>query len=342
MFPPADPNASKLKDEDQPLFTDGAIVVKRGTIVYENYVGPYQGHPEKRHCMWSATKSFTTGLVGAIVQSGKTTKGGQPIGLGTTLAELGGQADDPRVAQMTLEDLLSMNLPDPAWNEGYDGNISTSSVVRMLWVDGPEDMGKLAASILVKPGGSTTTSFRYSSGTAVILFRALKDLYGADYDRLPWTALFDRLGMKSAVLERDQSGTFVGSSYAHMTLRDMARFGYAYLNGGWFAGEQVIAPSFVDKARVIGKGMLAPATTDDMIKEEGAYYSLGFWINPKARDMAKLFPNNPTDVFFAAGHYGQNIIVFPKDDLMIVRMSHDKEYFSKLDRIMQKARRCFL
>ena len=88
--------------------------------------------------------------------------------------------------------------------------------------------------------------------------------------------------------------------------------------------------------------MLSPATTDDMIKEEGAYYSLGFWINPKARDMPKLFPNNPTDVFFAAGHYGQNIIVFPKEDLMIVRMSHDKEYFSKLDRIMQKARKCFL
>ena len=59
-------------------------------------------------------------------------------------------------------------------------------------------------------------------------------------------------------------------------------------------------------------------------KEEGAYYSLGFWINPKARDMPKLFPNTPTDVFFAAGHYGQNIIVFPKDDLMIVRMDESR------------------
>ena len=182
---------------------------------------------------------------------------------------------------------------------------------------------------------------------------------------MPWTVLFDRLGMKSTVFERDQKGVFVGSSYAHMTLRDMARFGYAYLNGGYFGGEQVIHPTFVQKARELGSGMRAAGTTDESITEEGSFYSLGFWINPNpgliqrhgvktfgadfphtdgnglARG-SKFFPNSPVDVFFAAGHYGQNILVFPKDDLMVVCMSHDNEYFSKLDRMMTKARACFL
>src|SRR5258708_1422880 len=51
-----------LKPEQQALRTDGALVVQGGRIVYEKYVGPYEGHPEKRHCMWSATKSVTTGI----------------------------------------------------------------------------------------------------------------------------------------------------------------------------------------------------------------------------------------------------------------------------------------
>jgi CubicO group peptidase (beta-lactamase class C family) len=137
----------------------------------------------------------------------------------------------------------------------------------------------------------------------------------------------------------------------------MARFGYTYLNGGWFGDRQVIHPTFVDKARVLGLGMRASGTTDDVITEEAGYYSLGFWINPhpdtlsNATPPVKTFgpnfprhkynPNIPEDMFFAAGHYGQNILVFPKDDLMLVRMSHDQEYWTKIDRMGSKARACF-
>ena len=397
LFPAADADAKtaaalgttvdKLTGEQQALRSEGALVVKGGEIVWEHYTGPYAGHPEKRHCMWSASKSFTTGMMGALVQSseltkagikapaGKLTKDGKTLGLATTLNELMDASalnEDPRLGKMTIEDLLTMNIPAPIWNEGYDGNITTSSVVQMLWVDGSKDMAKFAGNNLFGPVGPPG-GFKYSSGTAVVLMRALKELYGADYDKMPFASLFDRLGMKSTVFERDQNGVFVGSSYAHMNLRDMARFGYAYLNGGFFGGEQVIHPSFIDKARVVGLGMRAEGTTDEAIVEEGSFYSLGFWINPspkaleregvrkfganfpfepadaekkiagnKLKPGQKFFPNVGTDFFFAAGHYGQNIMVFPKDDLMIVRFSHDNEYFSKIDQMMVKARACNL
>jgi CubicO group peptidase (beta-lactamase class C family) len=390
LFPPSDADAKtakalgtevdKLKPEQQALRSDGVIVIWKGFVQYENYVGSYAGHPEKRHCMWSATKSFTSGVMGAIAQAseetrdgnakpaGKVLASGDAIGLLTHLkdfADTQKMGDDPRLGDLTIEDLLAMNVPDPVWNEGYDGNISTSNVVKMLWIDGPKDMASLAAKSIMGNSGKPA-AFRYSSGNAVLLLRALKDFYGADYDRLPWTVLFDRLGMKSTVLERDQAGTFVGSSYAHMTLRDMARFGYAYLNGGFYAGEQVIHPDFIDKARVIGAGVRAPGTKGDDILEEGGFYSTGWWVNPspallrqqgllqsfdpsfpQTKDNGlkpgqKMMPNTPVDMFFAAGHYGQNILIFPKDDLMVVRMSHDNEYFSKLDAIGSKARKCFL
>lgn len=390
MFPPPDADAKtaaslgvevdKLKDTQQALRTDGAIVIKNGRVQYERYAGGWAGHPEKRHAMWSATKSFTAGMMGAIAQAsedvrdgvaspaGKLLPSGDTLGRLTKLKEFSSTsayASDPRIGELTIEDLLAMNVPDPSWNEGYDGNIATSHVVKMLWTQGATDMATFAGHSIMGSAGEPA-SFRYSSGNAVLLFRALKDLYGPDFDRLPWTALFDKLGMKSAVLERDRTGTFVGSSYAHMTLRDMARFGYAYLNGGFYDGRQIIHPDFVDGARFIGAGVRAPGTTGDDILEEEGFYSLGWWVNPNPtllrqqgllqnfdpafpqkgnngrKPGQKLMPNSPVDMFFAAGHYGQNILVFPKDDLMVVRMSHDAEYFSKLDTITQKARACFL
>ena len=229
MFPGADADqrtaaalgtsVDKLKEDQQALRTDGVIVIKGGTIVYEHYVGPYAGHSEKRHCMWSASKSFTTGMMGALIQSSerlaagervpgaRLTRTGHPLALSTPLsdiADLQGVTDD-RIARLTVEDLLSMNLPTPAWNEGYDGNISTSSVVKMLWTDGARDMGKFAMGALLGTGHPEAgSSFRYSSGSAVIFLNALKQLYGADYDRLPWTALFDQAVRTDLPEERDE------------------------------------------------------------------------------------------------------------------------------------------
>jgi CubicO group peptidase (beta-lactamase class C family) len=382
VFPPADTDQNTanalgisvddLAPEQQAPRTDGLIAVQNGQIVYENYVGPYAGHPEYRHSMWSASKSFTTGLFGALIQEAESgdpaavpTLSGNALSLSTTLGDLADVSalnPDPKFAALTVEQFLSM-APNLVWNEGYDGDISTSNVVGMLYQNG-QDMASYASNLPFGPEGPGNR-FNYSSGNAVILMRALQSLYGAKYDTLPWDALFSKLGMTSAVFERDMRGVFIGSSYVHLTLRDLARFGYAYLNGGFFGGQQVIDPGVVQDARVIGQGMLASGTTGADITEEESFYSTGWWINPDPSQLAsqglktfdttfpqtstdglqpgqKFFPDVPTDVFFAAGHYGQNIFAFPQDDLLIVRMSHDNEYFSKMDRMMAGARACFV
>lgn len=375
MFPPANKdeltakakglkNASKLADADQALRTDGALVVKGGEILWERYAGGWEGHPERLHPMWSASKSFTTALAGAVAQlserkahgepvaGGKLLGDGKPFGLTTPIGALLDAPSlnpDPRFASIEVGHLLDMS-PNIRWFETYEADVRTSSVARMLWLEGLGDMTAYAARQPIGPEG-VGGKFNYSSGDAVMVMAGLKKLYGAEYDRMPWSVLFDRIGMKQVAFERDQKGVFVGSSYVHTTLRDMAKVGYLYLNGGWYGKEQVMHPDFYRSARKISPSMLAPGTSEEHIEEEGSFYSLGWWINPDPKDLATLrqfkrtkpfFPNSPTDAIFAAGHYGQIIIVLPQDDLLIVKMSHDAEYFSKLDDIMSKARRCFV
>ena len=61
----------------------------------------------------------------------------------------------------------------------------------------------------------------------------------------PWTALFDPIGMSSAVLEADANGTFVGPSYLYATARDWARFGQFLLQGGVWNGAEILPAGFV-------------------------------------------------------------------------------------------------
>jgi CubicO group peptidase (beta-lactamase class C family) len=143
--------------------------------------------------------------------------------------------------------------------------------------------------------------------------RAMREALADDhaYLALPHRALFDRIGMASAVIEPDASGTFVGSSLMYATARDWARFGLLALNDGVANG-----------GRVLPAGWVAFMTTPAPAAPEGEY-AAHWW--------RKLAPNRgpnarsqrlPPDAFHAAGHGGQYVTVVPSREAVIVRLGH--------------------
>jgi CubicO group peptidase (beta-lactamase class C family) len=67
----------------------------------------------------------------------------------------------------------------------------------------------------------------------------------ADYQLFPRRALFEPLGMTSAVIEPDAAGTFVGSSLMFATARDWARFGLLFLQDGTWEGRRLLPEGWV-------------------------------------------------------------------------------------------------
>jgi CubicO group peptidase (beta-lactamase class C family) len=129
----------------------------------------------------------------------------------------------------------------------------------------------------------------------------------ADYLSYPRERLFGPLGMRSAVLEPDASGTFVGSSLLYATARDFAQLGLLFLRDGVWQGERLLPEGWVDYT-------LTPAQ-----HAPDASYGAHMWLKlPESEGYGE--PPMPEDAYYFLGHEEQIIAVVPSRDLVIVRL----------------------
>lgn len=205
------------------------VVVKNGRVVAERYG---EGFSARTPLLgWSMTKTVNAAIVGTLVKNGKMAMTNQGL--------FAPWKADGRAA-ISLADMMAMSS-GLEFNEDY-GDVA--DVTRMLYLE-PNMAGFAEAKPLT---GEVGKVFSYSSGTAVMLSRLWQDAVGDKAKALTWprTALFEPLGMHSAVLETDEQGTFVGSSYLYATAHDWARFGQFLLQGGVWNGNQILPAGFVD------------------------------------------------------------------------------------------------
>jgi CubicO group peptidase (beta-lactamase class C family) len=283
-----EPNARRLRR------TYAVVVVHDGHIVAERYAPgitaktPLPG--------WSMAKSVLNALVGILVSEGR---------LALDQRELlpHWRSPDPR-ASISLEDLLRMRS-GLRFTEAY-GN-PWSDVVHMLY--DCHDVADYAASLpLVAPPG---TVWSYSSGTTNILSRLVRRAVGDDdYHAWPRRVLFDPLGMRSAVLEPDGSGTFVCSSYMLATARDWARFGQMFLDGGRIDSRQVLPGDWIR------------FSTTPTPQCPGGRFGAHWWLklNPEIGGDTEAAQSIAPDAFFAVGHEGQTLTIIPSERLVVVRL----------------------
>jgi CubicO group peptidase (beta-lactamase class C family) len=289
-------NVMNATADGKPCYTRAALVIYDGQIVAEQYAKGF----DKNTVMlgWSISKSLTAAMIGVLVKEGKLN-----IDAPAPVPEWKNTDKE----KITVKHLLQQTSGLDFW-EKYT---SPSEVTNMLFKHG--DMAAFTAKLPLKhePG----TAFNYSSGNSNILSRIIRHVVGEnEYPAFPYSALFHKINMYSALLEPDASGTYVGSSYSYATARDFARFGLLYYNNGVWNGEQILPANWVKE------------TIEPSVGDKQKHYGYQFWLNGfDEKDINKRwYPDAPADMFFADGFGGQDIYIIPSKKLVIVRLGLKK------------------
>jgi CubicO group peptidase (beta-lactamase class C family) len=291
--------AFEYPEQDEVVRSRAVVVVYKGKIVAEKYA---EGFTSTTPLLgWSMTKSITNALVGILVKEGK-------IRIADRAPIKEWQSDER--AKITMDQLLRMSS-GLDFEEVYN---LVSDATKMLF-NSPS-----ASDVAIsKPlNNEPDSDWRYSSGTTNILNKIIRDKVGGtnlEYFNFPRKVLFDKIGMQSAVIEPDPSGTFVGSSFSYATARDWARFGLLYLNDGVWEGE-----------RILPEGWVKYSSTPTPKAEQGQY-GAHFWLNAGEDEKGtnRRWPDLPKDFYYASGFEGQSVVIIPSYDMVIVRLGNTQK-----------------
>jgi CubicO group peptidase (beta-lactamase class C family) len=266
--------------------------------------------PESRFLSWSMAKSVTQALVGAAAARGL-------LNPDNAMGHPRWRTGDPR-AQVTWRQWLQMT-DGLAHIETQARAIGENGAAQMIFGRTRRDTIAYVTGLPLahRPG----TRWNYSTVGMTLVADALTHRLAPGAEPLERRArmaafmreaLFDPIGMRSAMGEFDAAGTFQGGSFVWASAPDWARFGYLYLRDGVWDGRRVLPAGWVDFARTP-----APGADADM-------YGAGFWVTPETGEgslrRALIQGRNPFDAFSAEGREGQVVLIVPSQDLVIVRL----------------------
>jgi CubicO group peptidase (beta-lactamase class C family) len=282
--------------------TAAVVVTWRGHILAERYAKDITAHTQLES--WSMGKSVTAALMGVLIQQGAYDLW-QPAPVPEWQAP-----GDPR-AKIRIADLLRMSsglrIRAP-YDPDYD---ATGPYPDHLYLyTGSVDSFHYAATRPLQWPPNTVGRYRNTDPVLVnYLVRLAVERRGDDYASFPQHALFDKIGVRSMVIETDPFGNLLTQGYDLACARDWARLGNLYLQDGEWNGQRILPRGFVNFVST-----LAPAWVADGRPIYGGF----FWINGDGAIPV------PKDTYYMAGAGGQYTMIIPSHDLVVVRLGHFK------------------
>ena len=291
-------------DDPMGMAARGAAVVQDGKLILLRDGAGIE--PSTSLLGWSMTKTVTAMLAYKKLQE-------QGIDIETPVVDAFPQGRAPSwVEQWKADDRKAVTIADLlfmrsglALGEGYG---PTGDVVQMLY--GEQDMSAWAAAHPLDH--QPATYWEYLSASTVILSEVVRAQFATDqeYVDFAYDELFEPIGVTTATLSTDASGTWVGSSYLWASTADWARLGQLMLDDGRWNGRQIIPA-----------GWWKLAGTPAMPTGEGHGYGAQTWIagEPDGGECATT-PGYPRDALLMEGHYGQVVAMIPSKKAVIVRL----------------------
>jgi CubicO group peptidase (beta-lactamase class C family) len=302
---PAEVDSAKMREAMDVGFgppegmTLALLITYKGRIVGERY-GPGIGIHTPLES-WSMGKSLTGTLMAILLKRGVYT-----LEQSAPVPEWQ-QPGDPRQG-IRIMDLMRMSSgllvrgpSDPDFDpaRGYPDHL--------YFYTGTVNSFEYAASRPQEWKPNTVGRYRNSDPVLTnYLIRLAVEKAGEDYHAFPQRNLFDKIGIRDAVMETDPYGNFLTQGYEFLPARDWARLGNLYLQDGVWNGERLLPEGYVSYVKTV-----APAWAADGNPVYGGGF---FWVNGDG-----AWPL-PKDAYAMMGAGGQSVRIIPSHGLVVVRI----------------------
>jgi CubicO group peptidase (beta-lactamase class C family) len=292
-------NAAFETDEAQ---TAAFVVTYKGRIIAERYGdGITKDTPLES---WSMGKSLSATLLGILINQGVYTLD-QPAPIPQWQKK-----GDPR-AKIRIMDIMHMSSglycrapQDPDYDPalGYPDHL-------YLYTDAGNSFA-YAANLPQQWLPNTVGRYRNCDPVLTNYLNRLGiERKGEVYHTFPQRQLFDKIGVRTMIMETDPSGNFLTQGYEFASGRDWARLGNLYLQDGVWNGERILANGFTKFVSTLAEPWVADGRP---------IYGGLFWING---DGARPIPK---EAYMMLGAGGQSVTMIPSHDLVVVRLGHYK------------------
>jgi CubicO group peptidase (beta-lactamase class C family) len=270
------------------------LVIKNGYLIAEDYFN--EGSVDQKDRLQSATKSYTSALVGIALEQGCLSSVDQKML--DFFPEVAGKITDPRKEQITIRNMLEMRAGYP-WEETHptlwDGLLSGH--YPPLIEEFP---------LVSDPG----TRFHYSNLTSNWLGIIVDRACGMNLKAYAEEHLFSPLDVKAGEWGQDAEGHNNGCGDLHLTARDAAKFGLLYLNDGVYKGNQIVPADWVHDS------LQTYSLNEAFVKKVGHFRDIGYGYHWWFANAGEHHVN------FAWGHGGQLIVLVDEFDMVIVTTSY--------------------
>ncbi len=280
------------------MFVNGKVFKFPNDALIDNY--------ENYWNMRSVTKSIISLLIGTAIDKGFINSIDTKIE--GFFKDYSGMSEDYGKKDITIKHLLTMK-------SGLGTIDKKSSSIKLLksknWVKYILDL-----PLQINPG----EKFDYNSANPHLLSAILYKATGLSSEEFAKKYLFDPIGIKNYIWEKDPQGNNFGGGNLFLLPQDLAKIGFLIMNNGIWDGKQVIPLEWIDVS-----------LQKYHLWDYGFYYGYLWYI----KDEINKENNKSYITYSTAGAGGQKLLIIPELDLIMVATSkvnftEDKSYFLNL------------
>ncbi|MGH7946604.1 MAG: serine hydrolase domain-containing protein [Opitutaceae bacterium] len=284
------------------------LIVRNGRLVWKG------DNADNVHGVWSCTKSFTSTLLGLLVEDGK-------CSLDSLAKEFVPALAGP-YANVRLRHFTTMTSGYRAiGDEPQGGHTHGPSHTPFHPFDQP----------LFTPPGS---QYAYWDSAMNMFGLALTRAAGEPMEQLFKRRIADPIGMDPKQWDWGAYATIqgvvvnggAGSAGKHVTIsaRELARLGHLFLNKGNWNGQHLIRREWIEAATSVQVPASTPWAHPESDIDGRGVYGFNWWTNGVKPDGRRKWPGAPPATFAASGHNNNKLFVVPDWDMVIVRLGLDQ------------------